>query len=101
MKLLISLVSALTFSAAFGQATDSIPTPKMMEVIMNVRTDNHSILFLAEPGSTLTIHSMNGFYVGTWKFESEDLTITDLPNGYFIAVIEKNGQQIIKRILMF
>jgi hypothetical protein len=101
MKFLNSLVCCLLMTSAIGQSTDSIPNPKMMEVIMNVRTDDHSILFLAEPGSTLTIHSMNGFYVGTWKFESEDITITDLPNGYFIAVIEKNGQQIIKRILMF
>lgn len=52
-------------------------------------------------GSVVTMHSVAGTYVGTWKItEDKKITILDLPSGSFVCLIDDGHMQTIKRIVV-
>lgn len=76
-------------------------TAQMMEVLISPNPTIDKCIVQGEQGATCTLYSSVGTYIGKWVFdETNSLLLTDLPSGILQAIIEKNGNTIVKRIIV-
>lgn len=59
------------------------------------------IKVIAEPNSVFTLYSTSGIYIGKWEFgNASELEITDLPQGFYQAIIESQGKSDFRKIVI-
>ncbi len=52
-------------------------------------------------GSSVTVYSLSGIYVGTWVIGNEEkVAITDLPEGNYLCSISNGETRILKRFVV-
>lgn len=52
-------------------------------------------------GSSVTIYSVEGTYVGTWVIGLDNkVEITDLPQGSFVCMIQEGNERVVKKIIV-
>lgn len=110
MKLLTLLSCVILAQSVFSQQeilSSSIEKKElsghsqMMEVLISPNPAIDKCIIHGEQGSTCTLYSSLGTYIGKWIIEdSNTILLTDLPSGILQVIIEKNGTTIVKRIVV-
>ncbi len=72
-----------------------------MEVKVYPNPSNGMIFFEGLPGTTITVYSAQGVYVGTWIIDHGlRITSTELSQGSFICVMTNGDKQVTKRVVV-
>jgi hypothetical protein len=72
-----------------------------MEVNVYPNPSNGLIYLEGLPGTTITIYSSQGVYVGTWVIDSgKHITTAELPQGSFLCVLSNGDKQVTKRVVV-
>jgi hypothetical protein len=97
---LLQLFLVITASA-FSQSEDNeiIRIQKKRElatceVILYPNPSTDRILIAAPQGASCQIYSVQGTYVGTWILGEEELEVTDLGSGNYVALISNAGSTV-------
>ncbi|MFO0494170.1 MAG: T9SS type A sorting domain-containing protein [Flavobacteriia bacterium] len=70
-----------------------------VEVYPNPSDGN--VFVTGKAGSTVTLYSLSGTYVGTWIINAEEkVAITDLPEGSYLCSLNNNGTKVVKRFVV-
>ena len=70
-----------------------------VEVYPNPSDGN--VFVTGKAGSTVTLYSLSGTYVGTWIINAEEkVAITDLPEGSYLCSLNNNGTRVVKRFVV-
>jgi hypothetical protein len=70
-----------------------------VEVYPNPSDGN--VFVQGKEGSTVTLYSLSGTYVGTWLIGAEEkVAITDLPEGSYLFSLKNNGTRVVKRFVV-
>lgn len=76
--------------------TEHMRSLSEMNVVVASNPSNASVRISAPVGSKCQIISASGTYVGTWHLELEELVLTDIGTGTFLAIID-NGTFVVTR----
>jgi hypothetical protein len=72
-----------------------------MEVNVYPNPSQGQVIVEGGEGSTVTVYSSEGTYVGTWLIGTTGKTeITDLPQGAFICTVQEGTLRTVKRIVV-
>ena len=72
-----------------------------MEVNVYPNPSQGQVIVEGGEGSTVTVYSSEGTYVGTWLIGSSGKTeITDLPQGAFMCTVQEGELRTVKRIVV-
>ncbi|MBI1836169.1 MAG: T9SS type A sorting domain-containing protein [Flavobacteriia bacterium] len=56
---------------------------------------------VAVENATFTLYSTSGTYIGKWDFgDSKEIVIENIPQGFYQAIIEKEGKFVYKKIVI-
>ena len=72
-----------------------------MDVSMYPNPSDGNVFIETKENSTITIYSISGTYVGTWKMETNSrIEITELPIGSYLCVISNENVSVTKKLMV-
>ncbi len=119
MKTLLNLFFVIAVNVSFSQETQHLEGSNQyksenqveqikdfresleMEVNVYPNPSTGTVFLQGLPGTTITIYSAQGVYVGTWVLsEGMSATKAELSQGSFICVMTNGDKQVTKRVVV-